>query len=163
MSVHAASLVTIGLILVLVMALVKLTSHSPSQQSLPVTAKWVDEFSVERYSPMLRLLDQADLDSLRSQSGFTPQMETTFRIQRYQLFKHYVRHLDADFNRMWLALTVLMLQSKDDRPDLAFALVRSRMTFAYGMFLAQTQLAFYRYRVGTVDLSVLAKLIGWDA
>jgi hypothetical protein len=157
--VNADSIVLIGVVLALVMALVKLTKHLALQQSLPVIAKWIDDLSVERYRPMLRLLDQADLDFLRTQPGFTTQLETAFRIQRCQLFHEYLRQLETDFKRICMALTVLIVHSRNDRPDLAFVLVRSRMAFAYGMFLAQIQLVFYRYRVGAVEFSGLVNLI----
>ena len=34
--------------------------------NLPLTAEWIGELSVERYRPMMRLLDGADLEFLRS-------------------------------------------------------------------------------------------------
>ena len=74
----AASVVFIGLVLVLV----KLTRRFASPQQLPVTAEWIEELSIERYRPMLRLLNQKDLLFLRAQPGFAPQMATDFRIQR---------------------------------------------------------------------------------
>jgi hypothetical protein len=86
----AASVVFIGLVLVLV----KLTRHFASPQHLPVTAEWIEELSIERYRPIMRLLNQEDFHFLRAQPGFTPQMATNFRIQRCQLFQEYLRHLD---------------------------------------------------------------------
>src|ERR1035441_4652021 len=108
----AASVVFIGLVLVLV----KLTRHFASPQHLPVSAEWIEELSIERYRPMLRLLNQEDLHFLHAQPGFTPQMATNFRIQRCQLFQEYLRHLDNDFKRICMALKVLMVEAKHDRP-----------------------------------------------
>ena len=150
----AASVVFIGLVLVLV----KLTRHFASPQHLPVSAEWIEELSIERYRPMLRLLNQEDLHFLHAQPGFTPQMATNFRIRRCQLFQEYLRHLDNDFKRICMALKVLMVQAKHDRPDLASVLVWNQMTFAYGMTMVQFQLVFYRYGVGTVDVTGLVKL-----
>jgi len=79
--------------------------------SLPVTAEWIDELSVERYRPMLRLLDGADLEFLRSQPGFNNAMAIKLRAQRCQIFRGYLRCLDADFGRVCGAIKVLMLQS----------------------------------------------------
>jgi hypothetical protein len=132
--------------------------HFASPQHLPVTVEWIDELSIERYRPMLRLLNQEDLLFLRRQAGFTPQMATKFRIQRCQLFQEYLRQLDADFKRICMALKVLVVQSKYDRPDLASVLVQNQMTFAYGMMMVQVQLVFYRYGFGTVDVAGLVKL-----
>src|SRR5689334_20520157 len=79
--------------------------------SLPVTAEWIDELSIERYRPMMRLLDSADLAFLKAQPGFTPRMATKLRIQRAQIFRGYLRCLCSDFSRVCAAIKILMLQS----------------------------------------------------
>ena len=125
---------------------------------LPVTAEWIDELSIERYRPMMRLLDGEDLDFLRSQPGFTPRMATRLRIQRCQIFRGYLRCLSADFGRVCAAIKVLMLQSRHDRPELAAALVRHQVTFACGIFMVQFRLFLYRWGFCTVDASSLVKI-----
>ena len=60
--------------------LVRKIISSPAH--LPVTAAWIDELSMERYRPMLRLLDAGDLDFLRAQPGFTEEMASRIRRQR---------------------------------------------------------------------------------
>ena len=107
---------------------------------------------------MLRLLDQEDLDFLRAQPGFTARMATEFRIQRCRALRDYLRQMDHDFKRICMALKILTVQSKHDRGDLASVLVRSQITFAYGMMMAQFQLVLYRYGVWTVDVTDLMKL-----
>src|ERR1039457_1660901 len=102
-------------------------------KSLPLTAEWIDELSIERYRPMMRLLDGGDLDFLRSQPGYTPRMATRLRTQRCLIFRGYLRCLNADFGRVCAAVKVLMLQSRNDRPDLAAALVRHQATFLFCM------------------------------
>jgi len=125
---------------------------------LPVTAEWIDELSIERYRPMMRLLDGEDLDFLRSQPGFTPRMATKLRIQRCQIFRGYLRCLSADFGRVCAAIKVLMLQSRNDRPDLAVALVRHQVSFACGILMVQFRLFLYRWGVCAVDVSSLIKM-----
>ncbi|HYL97295.1 MAG TPA: hypothetical protein VET69_15925 [Terriglobales bacterium] len=125
---------------------------------LPVTAEWIDELSMERYLPMMRLLDGEDLDFLRSQPGFTPRMATKLRVQRCQIFRGYLRCLNADFGRVCAAIKVLMLQSRHDRPDLAAALVRYQVSFACGMLTVQIRLLFYRWGFCVVDVSNLVKM-----
>ena len=150
----AASLVGVGLVVVLV----NLAHHFFSPSSLPVTAEWIEGLSIDRYRPMLRLLDSSDLGFLRAQPGFKPQMETRLRIQRCRLFRDYLRNLEQDFRRISTALKILMVQSAQDRPDLASVLLRNQMTFAYGMMMVQCQLWCYRYGLGTVDIAGLLKL-----
>jgi len=125
---------------------------------LPVTAEWIDELSIERYRPMMRLLDGEDLEFLRSQPGFTPRMATKLRIQRCQIFRGYLRCLSADFGRVCAAIKVLMLQSRSDRPDLAVALVKSQVAFASGMISVQFRLFLYRWGLCSVDVSSLVTM-----
>ena len=42
---------------------------APPAAALPVTADWIEELSLDRYRPMLRLLDPDELCHLRSQPG----------------------------------------------------------------------------------------------
>jgi hypothetical protein len=147
----AASVVLLGLVGVLI----KLARHFASPQQIPVTVEWIDQLSIERYQPMLRLLDEEDFRFMRT---FSPEMVTKLRIQRCQIFRGYLHDLDDDFKRICSALKVLMVQSKQDRPELASALVKSQFTFAYTMVMVQARLACYRYGIGTVDVRALVKL-----
>jgi hypothetical protein len=72
--------------------------------SLPVTADWIDELSMDRYRPMLRLLDEREFQELRSHPGFTPQMASQLRRQRCRIFRGYLRSLSGDFSRVCMAL-----------------------------------------------------------
>jgi len=125
---------------------------------LPVTAEWIDELSIERYRPMMRLLDGEDLNFLRSQPGFTPRMATKLRIQRCQIFRGYLRCLNADFRRVCAAMKVLMVQSRNDRPDLAATLVRNQLTFTCTMLMVQFRLFLYRWGFCAVDVTALVRM-----
>src|SRR5215471_17482826 len=97
--------------------------------SLPVTASWIEELSVERYRPMIRLMQGDDLGYLQSHPGITAQRAEEVHAQRCRVFREYLGLLQADFRRVCLALHILMAQSREDRPDLASRLVRQRLTF----------------------------------
>ena len=153
-AVFSTSLFLIGL----VGALVYLTRHILSSPPLPATTDWIDALSIDLYRPMLRLLDPAELDFVRAQPGFRPQMATRLRIQRCLIFREYLRNLEHDFKLICTAIKVIMVQSKHDRPDLASALVRKQITFAYGVMIIQSELLCYRYGLGTVDIAALMKL-----
>src|SRR5580658_8849945 len=86
---------------------------------LPVTSEWIDDLSLDRYRPMLRMLDGSDIAFLRSQPGFTPDMGRKLRAQRTQIFSGYLRSLETDFGRVCAAIKLVMLQSTYDRPELA--------------------------------------------
>src|SRR5690348_2168846 len=116
-----------GVVVILVRA------FGPGGHCLPVTAEWIDELSIERYRPMLRLLDSSDLEFLRSQPGYTPKMESNLRAQRCTIFRGYLRCLHMDFRRVCMALKLVMVQSHYDRPDLASALMHHQVMFASGL------------------------------
>jgi hypothetical protein len=125
---------------------------------LPVTAEWIDELSVERYLPMLRLLDGKDLEFLRIQPGFTPAMEMQLRRQRCQMFQGYLRSLSTDFRRVCAATKVVMLYSNNDRPDLASALIHHQLVFALSFLRVEAALQLYRWGLCDVDVSSLVRI-----
>jgi hypothetical protein len=133
-------------------------SLGSSGQSLPITAEWIEELSIERYKPMLRLLDSSDLEFLRSQPGYTPRMEAKLRAQRCQIFRGYLRCLNTDFRRVCMALKLIMAQSEQDRPDLASVLVHHQIMFTSGMIAIQARLCLYRWGICTVDVSNLVQI-----
>jgi hypothetical protein len=125
---------------------------------LPVTAEWIDELSLERYRPMMRLLDGEDLKFLRSQPGFSPEMASKLRTQRCQTFRGYLRSLTKDFRRVCAALKLIMLHSEEDRPELAAALVRHQFLFGWGIVSAEFRLILYRWGICGVDAGSLMKI-----
>jgi hypothetical protein len=150
------SVVTFLALAVALLLLVRKVAFTGS--SLPLTAEWIDELSIERYRPMMRLLDGGDLEFLRSQPGFTPRMASKLRVQRCQIFRGYLRCLNGDFQRVCAAVKVLMLQSRHDRPDLAGVLVQQQVMFACGMAMVYARLFLYRWGVGGVDVTSLVKI-----
>ena len=125
---------------------------------LPVTAEWIDELSVDRYRPMMRLLERDDVDFLRSQPGFTAGMASRMRSERCRIFRSYLGCLHSDFQRVSMALKIVMVQSRYDRPDLAAILVRSQRAFIFSMMLVYGRVLLYRLGLGTVEVAELLRL-----
>ena len=128
-----------------------------AQTRLPVTAYWIEELTIDRYRPMVRLLDLEDSQFLQSQPGYTPEMANRLRARRSQMFLGYLRCLDADFQRVSMAIRILMAQSGRDRPDLARLLVQQRILFAWGMASAHLRLLLYRWGYCAVDATNLVQ------
>lgn len=126
--------------------------------SLPVTAQWIEELSVDRFQPMKRLLAADDLDQCRSRPDYTPELFAKFRRERCRIFRGYLRCLQADFQRVSMALRIVMVQSRYDRPDLAAALMRSQRQFALGLMLVHCRLALYQWGLAGVDVADLLKV-----
>jgi hypothetical protein len=126
--------------------------------TLPPTTAWIDEFSAERYRPMLSLLNDTDLRFLSSHSSVAPKLVAHFRRERCRILRGYLRSLATDFTRVVAALKLVMTQASSDRPDLAAVLIRSQVTFAVCIVLAHAQLQVYRFGIGTVDVGALLKV-----
>jgi hypothetical protein len=139
----------------LVLLLCKLSSRV---SSLPVTAEWIEELSVEHYRPMLRMLDGEEIESLRSKPGFTPAMAVKLRVRQCQDFRVYLRSLTADFSRVSTALKIVMSQSGLDRPDLASVLLHQQMLFSCGLVAVHFRLFLYRWGICNVDVASLVKI-----
>ena len=149
---------SIPMVLALAAVVVLARKLAFTDTSLPLTAEWIDELSVERYRPMMHLLDDGDAEFLRSQPGFTPAMAAKLRTERCQAFRGYLRCLRTDFQRVCAALKLLMLHSRDDRPDLAAVLVHQQLMFECGMFLVGFRLFLYRWGLCGVDVTDLVKI-----
>lgn len=120
---------------------------------------WLKRFSVERYRPMERLLSEDDFRFLRTQAGYEPAVEKQLRKQRRLVFRSYLRSLGQDFNRLHLALRLVVLHSPQDRPDLAAALIRQRLLFFVGLGMAHCRLTLHTLGVGTVDVRGLVSTL----
>ncbi len=131
---------------------------APHRRSLPVTANWIEEVSIEQYRPMLRLLDTEELRALRSQPDCTPVKIAEIRRERCRLFREYLETLRGDFGRICLALKLLLVQVENDRPDLASILIRSQLQFACGVALVELRLALYSCGIGTVEAASLLRV-----
>jgi len=151
------TLTSIVVLVLIAAAVMLIRTMGTGGHSLPVTAEWISDLSTERYKPMLRLLDSADIEFLRSQPGYTRDMESKLRAQRCQVFRGYLRCLTSDFQRVCMALKIVMAQSEQDRPDLAGTLLHQQVLFASGMLGVQCRLALYRWGVCSVDVTDLVR------
>jgi hypothetical protein len=146
--------VAICLSLALAVAVV-LRRLASGRTTLPVTPEWINDLSIERYRPMLRLLDEEDLQSLASQPGFDRNKLRQIRAERCGIFREYLRSLSSDFSRVCTAIEVLMVQSQHDRPDLASVLIRQKASFALALVGVNFRLALYRWGICTVNVASL--------
>jgi len=151
-----AGILVFGLVLALILTFRQLAAGS----RLSVTVERMDTLSVERYRPMLRLLDQTDLLFLKTQPGFNPPTAARLRRQRCDIFSGYLSDLAADFQLTCSALKLLTLQAEDDRPDLANSLIRAQAAFYLGLLRVRFRLALYRIGFSSVDVSGLLRLFG---
>ena len=104
-------------------------------------AVWFNEFSVDTYRPMQRLLHQADYGFLESQPGYRASIARELRRERKAICRAYLKQLTSDFNRLLRIARSMMVQSDYDRADLDAALSRLRRRFYWNLILVEASLA----------------------
>jgi len=124
---------------------------SPSAVA-PPTAEWLEQFSVARYRPMERLLDDADFAFVASHRGSGPALVRRLRAQRRKFFRGYLNLLRRDFQRIVLALELQLVHSPEDRPELAGVLLKQRAAFTLGLLQVETRLLLHACGWGRVDV-----------
>jgi hypothetical protein len=85
-------------------------------------------------------------------------MESKLRKQRCQVFRGYLRCLNSDFQRVCMALKIVMAQSEQDRPDLAGILMHQQLLFATGMLSIYGRLLLYRWGLCNVDVTSMVRI-----
>jgi hypothetical protein len=123
-----------------------LDARSQAQQSLP---------DANRYKPMLRLLSDTDLGF----AATNPKLRSRIRSQRRELFRGYLRCLTKDYARLLSGVRGMMVESAVDRPDLAKALARNRVSFALALCHIELHLQLHALGVGKVDVSGLVEAL----
>lgn len=154
--VAAASVIALLLAVAFVVLFRKLAS--PPRQPKP-DLDWWKSFSLEKYRPMERLFLAEDFAFLSSQPGFTPKLARRLRSERRKIFRRYLRSLSRDFDRLYAAIKLLMLDSAQDRPDLALALFKQRLMFRYALAAVHCRLVLQTLGLGTVDARGLVSVV----
>jgi len=107
-----------------VLVLIGLARHLATQEPVSVTEEWLEQLSVET-GELLRLVGEDPANP-----GPASESNAEAAIQRCRRVHDQLPRLKEDFKLICLAVKVIMVQSHRDRPDLAWALVRSHFTFA---------------------------------
>lgn len=120
---------------------------------------WSSEFSIAKYRPMERLFLEEDYDFLAAQPGFHPRISRKLQSERRRVFRHYLRCLRRDFDRLSTTAKLLLLEAQQDQPELARSLVKQRLMFSVGLATVQFRLALQPLGLGTVDVHRLVEAV----
>jgi hypothetical protein len=125
--------------------------------------RWLpfQQVTAERYSPMERLLEGRDFEYLMTRPEFNPERLRLFRAERRKMMRRYLSYLKRDHARVCAAIKMLMVQSAQDRPDLAAVLVRQRVIFMLGIMSVRFALSLHA--LGIEKVSVQQVIQGLDA
>lgn len=123
--------------------------------NLPAEPDWIQELSPQRYRPLERLLDEREYSRLKTHPAITPKMLRSMRSRRIRIFRGYLSCLSVDYGRVCKTVKLLMVQSPQDRPDLAGLLVRQHVTFSIRLAMAEFCLTLHALGIGGMEASKL--------
>jgi hypothetical protein len=101
---------------------------------------WLDEFTIERYRPLERLLDPGDMQFVKCHSGYTPSLGKKLASSRRAAARLFLTELTSDFDRMVRLGREMLVASRQDRPDLLSTLVRQWAAFHFRIFVLRVRL-----------------------
>lgn len=116
-------------------------------------------FSLDRYQPMGRLMDEEDLVFLKSQPGYRKEMGERWKRERRRIFRLYLAELKADFRRLHAHARELVAGSEADSAALVEVLLKQQFTFMMATTALEFRLALQRIGVGRVDITPLIELL----
>ncbi len=149
-----------GLALAVVLAfLVLFRRLTASGRAAEPDLGWSNEFSIAKYRPMERLFLEEDYDFLAAQPGFHPRISRKLQAERRKVFRHYLRCLRRDFDRLSTTSKLLLLHAQQDQPELARSLLKQRLIFNGAMAMVQCRLVMQGFGLGTVDVRRLVDAV----
>jgi sporulation protein YlmC with PRC-barrel domain len=98
-----------------------------------VSLEWLDEFAIEKYAPMERLLCEMDYAFLSQQRGFEPAIAKRLMHERKKIFREYLRLLRIDFQRLVALADIMIVQSQNDQASLVTEVWRQRRLFYWNL------------------------------
>jgi hypothetical protein len=116
------------------------------------------------YRPMLRLLDERELQAARSLAHLRPGDYRRFRLQRIEAFQLYLNELSTDFRRIEFKLRYLLLAAPAQYGDLVRELNRNKAQFHWQLAKLRLYLVMFRFGWVTIDATKLVEsLVRLDA
>ncbi len=121
-------------------------------------AAWAPEdFSINRYQPMSRLISGEDLEFLATQPGYRAEVGARLRRERRRILRMYLRDLARDFARLHAAARKLVSDSPERHSALVGVLIRYQFVFWRRMAAIEIRLLAPGVRVPRLDLAPLLK------
>lgn len=147
-----AVLLAVAILILLFVVLFRLLARRPQQTA---SVEWLDNFSLESYAPMGRLLNQSDIAFLASQPGYRPEMGRRMMAERRKIFRDYLRLLIRDFNQLMSLGKLMVVHGAEDRAELAKSLWRHEIAFYFAVALVQCKLALWPLGLPAMDVHKL--------
>ncbi|MFN9431897.1 MAG: hypothetical protein ACK6DX_17350 [Acidobacteriota bacterium] len=113
----------------------------------------------EYYRPMARLLDNRELNAVRSLSYISAADFRRFRAGRVEAFRGYLKGIRLDFNRIEFKLRYMMLSGNEADAKLVMDLNRMKVKFQRELLRVELHLVLFRMGAKTVDVGGLVDVL----
>ena len=100
-----------------------------------------EEFSIQRYRPLERLLSHEDYDFLMASPPFGPKLAKRLHDERRRIVLQYLQLLRKDFHDLHRLARLALLNASEDRPGVALALFKEKLRFEHGCVMLRWRLA----------------------
>jgi hypothetical protein len=157
MTLVLAWVVTVGSLTLLLWVLTRMLLRRRSAATLD--SDETDNFSLDRYQPMARLMAEDDLVFLKSQAGYRAEIGVRWKRERRRIFRLYLAELKADFRRLHAHARKLVAASGADSSDLVEVLMKQQVTFLMATTALEFRLALQWMGIGRVDITPLIELV----
>jgi hypothetical protein len=104
---------------------------------------------------MVRLLSDEDAAFVSTHKAIARKLRT----DRRKIFRGYLNCLTKDYARLLNGVRLAMVRSGVDRPDLAHALAKNQILFAFALCRIEYRLLLHQVGIGKVDVSGLVDAI----
>jgi hypothetical protein len=123
--------ISLAIVVLLIATVGLLTWRSPGTDgptgSYGSDVSFLDNFSADKYRPLLRLASQTDRRFLSSRYG--DKLAACYRRIQRDLLREFLREASGDFNRLYAIATAKSVRAASDPGDLSLALFEQQMTF----------------------------------
>jgi hypothetical protein len=136
------------------MELVRLFGRAPGVAELPQLA--VELASPDKYGPVERLFDDADVRFLRTRSDNAGELEQRLRRSRRRVMRSYLRVFRQDFDQAWNVGRFLAPFSED--PNFGVTLVTQLVTFYRLYAFIEMRMLVQAYQPGVEVSELLSAL-----
>ena len=114
-----------------------------------------EEFAIQRYEPMARLIAAEDLAFLSSLKGYRPEIGKKLRRERSRIFRAYLIELAEDFHRLHSKARALVAESPEVHSELVGILIGQQVKFMRSMAWIELRLLIPQQRLPHIDVAGL--------
>jgi hypothetical protein len=156
---QGAELVILGLtaVVLLVAAALVLTRFSAPNpdavRSYGSDSAFLDQFSVSRYRPVLRLASRMDRSYLEKVHG--KPLASCYRKMQRTILREYLRELSKDVNRLYAILNARSANARNDEGNVSLALTEQQTSFALLIWGIEARLVLDVVMPGPLNIAPL--------